>query len=342
MRTAPEITLSDEQREILLQWKRSHTAPARAVLRAKIVLLAAQGLQNKEIAAKLGVDRTIVARWRSRFAAHGLDGIAKEAAGRGRKSVLGDRLDTRIIEKTTRERPGDASCWSTRSLAKELGVSHSTVHRVWRKHGLTPHLRTPLLMGIDPRLGEKLVDVVGLFISPPKHALALSGRSGSEVTDPGAGPHDASPGSRRPEGVSRSFARHVSASLFAALHMAEESLPEGSRSTDVEPKWFRFLELVETGTPAPFDVHLITDARPRIDSAAMGQWRANHPRFNLHVVPDGSPWLAVVEGFLRQTITAALQRGGFGGIRVLLKQLWGDLGTQDGRPESFVWAVAPQ
>ena len=162
MRVAPQILLDDEERKILQRWSRGRSTPARLVLRAKIVLLAARGKQNKDIAVELGTERTIVGRWRSRFAQRGLAGIEKDAPRAGRKPTKRNRVIRRILEKTTQQTPPHATHWSTRSLAKELGTSPSMVHRVWKANGLKPHLAKTFKVSNDPHFVEKLIDVVGL------------------------------------------------------------------------------------------------------------------------------------------------------------------------------------
>jgi len=158
MRVAPQIILNDKERKTLQRWSRGRSTPARLVLRAKIVLRAAKGEQNKDIASELGVDRSIVGRWRCRFAEHGLAGIEKDAPRGGRKPTKRNKLARLILKKTTQETPANATHWSTRSLAKKLGVSQSMVHRVWKANGLKPHLARTFKVSNDPRFVEKLID----------------------------------------------------------------------------------------------------------------------------------------------------------------------------------------
>jgi transposase len=173
MRVAVSITLTKDERVTLQRWARGRSTPARLVLRAKMVLLAADGKLNQEIAAELDTYPNVVGRWRKRFAEQGLAGIEKDAPRGGRRPVARDRMARRIIEATTQTRPKNATHWSTRTLAKELGISHSMVHRVWRANGLKPHRVRTFKVSNDPRFVEKLVDVVGLYLDPPEHALVL-------------------------------------------------------------------------------------------------------------------------------------------------------------------------
>ncbi len=173
MKKAPEITLTEEDRATLTRWSRGRSTPVRLMQRAKIVLLATEGRMNKDIAAALEINPNMVVRWRSRFARRGIAGIEKDAPRGGRKPHVRNRVAKRILEKTTQEQPANATHWSTRTLATELGISHVMVHRVWRAHGLKPHLTRTFKVSNDPRFVEKVVDIVGLYLDPPEHALVL-------------------------------------------------------------------------------------------------------------------------------------------------------------------------
>ncbi len=174
MRTAPVITLTEEDRKVLQRWSRGRRTQARCVLRAQIVLLAAEGKMNLDIAEELETSRQTVGLWRQRFADQGLSGIEKDAPRGGRPSHLRKDLEALIIRKTTQEKPKNETHWSTRSLAKELGITHSMVHRVWNANGLKPHLAKTFKVSNDPAFEEKLLDVVGLYLDPPDKALVLS------------------------------------------------------------------------------------------------------------------------------------------------------------------------
>ena len=181
MRRAPVIQLSESDQKILTQWSRGRRTPARLVLRAKIILLAAEGHENREIAAELAISRPTVGLWRKRFAGQGLPGIEKDAPRGGRPPTARQALERQIIEMTTQQRPSNATRWSTRSLAEELGTTHSMVQRVWHAHGLKPHLVKTFKVSNDPRFVEKLQDVVGLYLNPPENALVLSADEKSQI-----------------------------------------------------------------------------------------------------------------------------------------------------------------
>jgi transposase len=173
MRRACRITVSDEDRTLLERWSRGRSTQARLVTRARVVLAAAVGKQNKDIAAELQITRGAVARWRDRFAASGVEGLRKDAPRGGRPSKARGDLVRRIIEVTTQQTPTNATPWSTRTLAEALGTNRSLVNRVWRANGLKPHLSRTFKVSNDPHFAEKLIDVVGLYLDPPEHALVL-------------------------------------------------------------------------------------------------------------------------------------------------------------------------
>ena len=241
MRVAPQITLDDEQRRTLQRWSRGRSTPARLVLRARIVLLAAEGKQNKEMASELGVDRSIVGRWRKRFAQHGRAGIEKDAPRGGRKPTKRNKVARLIIEKTTQETPVNATHWSTRSLAKKLGVSQSMVHRVWKANGLKPHLSRTFKVSNDPHFVEKVIDVVGLYLDPPEHALVLCVDEKSQIqaldrTQPGLPLKKGRCGT-----MTHDYKRNGTTTLFAALSTLDGKVISRCQSRHRHQEWLKFL-----------------------------------------------------------------------------------------------------
>ena len=173
MRIAPAIVLTNKEHRKLLALSRARRQPMRLVQRAKIVLLAAKGLENREIAQRLSVGNDLVSRWRRRYLAARLAGIEKDAPRPGRTPSIPPEFIEKIVRKTTQEKPPDATHWSQRTMAKAVGVSPATVARAWRRHGLRPHLVETFKLSNDPQFTEKLADVVGLYLNPPEHAIVL-------------------------------------------------------------------------------------------------------------------------------------------------------------------------
>jgi len=195
MRVAPVITLRQDLKDWLRKQVGSALTPRRLVERCQIVLLAAQGQENLEIAASLGCTRQKVARWRDRFYQSGRAGIEGDAPGRGRKPVYGEEMSKLIVDRTLRSRPPLATHWSRRTLAKALDIGATTVGKVWRAYGLKPHVARAFKVSNDPRFVEKLEDVVGLYLNAPEHALRPVLRR--EEPDPSAGPHPTWPAAQK-------------------------------------------------------------------------------------------------------------------------------------------------
>jgi transposase len=220
MRIAPAIELSPDQRAALEQWARGRSLPARVVERARIVLRAAAGEQDKDIAQDLGITPKKVARWRKRYLTLGLAGLEKDAPRAGRKPTIGARLIQRVVEMTTRHKPPHATHWSTRTMAAAVGISEASVRRIWHAHGLKPHLLQTFKVSRDPKFTEKLEDIVGLYLNPPEHALVLSLDEKSQIqaldrTQPGLP-------LKRGRGQTRThdYKRNGTTTLFAALNAA--------------------------------------------------------------------------------------------------------------------------
>jgi transposase len=221
MRIAKSIILTDSERTTLEKWARGRSTPTRLVLRAKIVLAAAEDQRNDEIAAALRCTRRTVGTWRNRFVEERLAGIEKDAPRGGRTPQRRAAVEAEILRKTTQEKPTNATHWSTRTLAKELGTSPAMVQRVWRDNGLKPHLTKTFKVSNDPRFAEKLVDVVGLYLDPPEHALVLSCDEKSQIQalDRTQKSLPLFPG--RLQTMTHDYKRNGTTTLFAAIELAE-------------------------------------------------------------------------------------------------------------------------
>ena len=297
MRVAPQIELSEADREILDKWSRGRTTPARQVLRAKIVLLAAAGVENRHIAEQLDVSRPTVGLWRRRFAQAGIAGIERDAPRGGRPPKARRDLVREIIRKTTREKPRNATHWTTRSLARELGTNPSLIQRVWKANGLKPHRTRTFKVSNDPRFEEKLLDVVGLYLNPPEHAVVLCADEKSQIqaldrTQPGL------PLKRGRAGtMTHDYKRNGTTTLFAALNVADGTVISHCDQRHRHQEWLRFLRTVDQQTPPDLDLHLIVDNYATHKHARVQGWLAKHPRFHIHFIPTSSSWLNLVESF---------------------------------------------
>jgi len=342
MRVACPITLADAERERLERWARGRKTSVRLAERARMILLAAEGQQNKQIAAALGVGRVTVARWRNRFATQRLAGIEKDAPRGGRTPTKRRQVAAMIIERTTKTKPGNATHWSTRSLAKELGVSPSMVHRVWRDSGLKPHLVVYFKVSNDPHFVEKLVDVVGLYLEPPEHALVLSVDEKSQIqaldrTQPGLPLKRGRCGT-----MTHDYQRHGTTTLFAALEVAEGRLIGTCLPRHRHQEWLRFLKLIDAETPPDLDLHLIVDNYATHKHPKVQAWLARHPRFHLHFIPTSSSWLNLVERWFREITTKRLRRGVFRSLPALIAAITDYIEPHNQDPKAFVWTATAQ
>ena len=339
MRRAVSILLTDVERQTLQSWSRSRTLPARLVTRAKIVLLAGEGVQNNDIAAKLRLDRSVVARWRNRFAEDRLDGIAKERGDRGRKAYKRRHWARTIVEVTLHTTPKYATHWSTRTLAKHLGIDKSMVQRVWKAHNLQPHRVETFKLSNDPQFIEKLVDVVGLYLRPPEHALVLCVDEKSQIqaldrTQPSLPLKKGRCGT-----MTHDYKRYGVTTLFAALHVAEGRLIGKCFKRHRHQEFLEFLKLIDQQTPPELDLHLIVDNYATHKHARVQAWLKRHPRFHLHFIPTSSSWLNLIERWFREITTKRIRRGTFRSVPVLEQAIYDYIEGHNDDPQPLVWTA---
>lgn len=339
MRVAPKITLTDDDRQRLQRWAKGRSTPARLVLRAKIVLAAAEGRQNKAIAEELGTNRPLVSKWRARFAERGIAGIEKDAPRGGRPPLARDAMVAKIIEWTTQRKPDNATHWSTRTLAKALGTNHSLVRRVWNASVFKPHLSRPFKLSNDPHFVEKVIDVVGLYLNPPEHALVLSCDEKSQIqaldrTQPGLPMKKGRCGT-----TTHDYIRNGTTTLFAALEMAQGKLIGTCMSRHRHQEWIKFLELIDAQTPAGLDLHLIVDNYRTHKHEKVRRWLRRHPRFHVHFIPTSSSWLNMVERWFRDITDKRIRREAFPSVKRLIETIEDYIAKHNENPEAFVWTA---
>jgi transposase len=336
MRKASVIELADEDAQMLRRWTRSNTVSVRLVRRAKIVLLAAEGYDNIEIAQKMGVGRVQVGRWRERYAQEGLAGIEVDLPRRGRKP----RIDVQeIVRLTTQSTPAGATHWSTRRLADQAGISEASVRRIWRAHGLRPHLVETFKVSRDPNFVEKLEDIVGLYMSPPEHALVLCVDEKSQVqaldrTQPGLPIKKG-----RAATMTHDYKRHGTTTLFAALNTLDGAVIARCEARHRHFEWLKFLRQIDRETPKDKDLHLICDNYATHKHPKVQEWLAAHPRFTMHFTPTSASWLNMVERFFRDITTARLRRGVFRSVPELIKAIKEYIDIHNKNPRPFVWTA---
>ena len=334
LRVAPAIVLTDEQESELTRLARSKRTSVRLAQRARIVLLAAQGMQNKDIADVLGVGRVQVGRWRDRYAESGQQGIERDLP-RGAPPV---KVDVgRLVELTTQTKPEAATHWSTRKMAAELGVSASTVMRHWQANGLKPHIVRGFKVSRDPKFAEKLEDIVGLYMSPPEHGLVLCCDEKSQVqaldrTQPGLPMKKG-----RAATMTHDYKRNGTTTLFAALNVLDGQVIGQCQQRHTHVEWLKFLRQIDRETPKDKTLHLIADNYATHKHPAVQAWLAKHPRFNMHFTPTSASWLNMVERFFRDITVNRLRRGVFTSVPELVAAIDEYVAHHNTQPKPFIW-----
>ena len=339
MRIAPAVHLTAKDREWVTKETKSALTSKRLSQRCLVVLLAANGKTNEQIAKKLKITRQKVGRWRSRFVELGRAGIESDRPGRGRKQIYTAEIRRMIVRKTTQEKPTAATHWSRESMSEAMDVSPSTVGRVWREHGLKPHLIRTFKVSKDPRFAEKLEDVVGLYLDAPEHAIVLSCDEKSQVqaldrTQPGLPLKKGRAGT-----MTHDYVRHGTTTLFAALNVADGTIIGQCQNRHRHQEWLKFLKHLDQQTPADREVHLILDNYATHKHAKVKAWLAKHPRFHLHFTPTSASWLNMVERFFRDITEKRLRRGVFHSVPELVAALEEYLAHYNENPTPFVWTA---
>lgn len=342
MRRAPTVELTVDEQRKLKQWARGRRTPARLVQRARIVLLGASGKENKDIAEELEIMPNTVGRWRTRFAESGLAGIEMDSPRGGRPSTQRQQLESSIIAKTTQETPANATHWSTRMLAKELGTTQSMVQRVWAANGLKPHLERTFKVSNDPDFEQKLVDVVGLYLNPPVNALVLSADEKSQVqaldrTQPTLPLVKGRCGTR-----THDYVRNGTTTLFAAIELGHGEVIAKCMPRHRHQEWIKFLQLIDESTPPELDLHLIVDNYATHKHAKVKTWLKKHPRFHMHFIPTSSSWLNVIENFFGQLTGKRLRRGAFRSVTQLIDAIMSYIEAHNDEPKPIVWTATVQ
>jgi len=339
MRVATVIELTSEQRQRLQSAARSRSMPLRVVERAQIILLAAEGLRNDEIAERLSTSRFKVSRWRERYAGQGFTGIEKDAPRPGRTPAITPETVERIVQMTTQEKPRMATHWSTRTLAAVVGVSPSTVRRVWKAHGLKPHRLKTFKISNDPAFAEKLEDIVGLYLHPPEHAVVLSMDEKSQIqaldrTQPGL---PLKPG--RLQTMTHDYKRHGTTTLFAALNTLDGRVIGQCTDRHTHREWLRFLQLLDAAIPAEKTLHVIADNYATHKHPKVLRWLRRHPRVQMHFTPTSASWLNMIERFFRDLSSQRIRRGVFRSVPELIAAIESYIAHHNQHPKPFIWTA---
>jgi len=339
MRRAPAIILDDDTRVKLEQLAGSRSQPVRHAQRSRIILLAAAGLDNDEIGAELKITRQKAGRWRSRFAERGLGGILKEEPRPGRPLVIGPRKRAAIVRTTLEEKPANATQWSLALMSAKAGVSPSTVGRIWKAHGLKPHLSRTFKLSNDKQFAEKLDDVVGLYLNPPENAIVFSCDEKSQIqaldrTQPGLPIKKGRCGT-----MTHDYKRHGTTTLFAALNTLDGTILETCMPRHRHQEWIRFLNLIKRNTPSDKEIHIICDNYATHKHPNVKAWMKRNKRLHAHFTPTSASWLNMVERFFRDISERKLRRGVFRSVDELVKAITDYVGLHNQNPKPFIWTA---
>jgi transposase len=336
--SAAALPISAQDQAVLRCWANATQAPAALVLRAKILLLAAEGVANSEIAERLGVSRPTVIAWRKRYAREGLTGQLADRPRPGRPQTVRRARRTEILATTLAPPPEHLGTthWSSRLLATELGISHSTVARVWAEHDLKPWQTETFKFSTDPELAAKVRDVVGLYLNPPAHAIVLCVDEKSQIqalerTQPS---RPLRPG--RPERRTHDYHRHGTTTLFAALEVATGRITDACQPRHRHREFLAFLKLVAKAYPRR-PLHVVVDNYATHKHAKVQAWLAKHPRVHLHFTPTYASWLNMVEVFFAILERQALRRGDFASVADLVAAIGRFCQGWNQRCQPFTW-----
>ena len=315
---------------------RGGTTSTRDCLRARIVLLRSRGMKQADVAREVGTSTASVNKWSQRFERQGLDGLV-DRSGRGRKAAIAPEVVERVIGKAGSRAPGTRRR-STRTTAAEVGISASSVSRIWRGHGLKPHLRRTFKLSNDPQFEAKFWDVVGLYLDPPEKSIVLCCDEKTQIqalqrTQPGL-----PLGSGHIRTETHDYHRHGTITLFAAMNYLDGKLIDRLEAKHTHVEWLRFLKQIDKQTPAGVALHVIADNYATHKHAKVKAWLAKHPRFEMHFTPTSSSWLNLVERFFAE-LTAVIREGSFDSVAQLRREIVRHLAEHNDNPRPYKWVA---
>ena len=337
MRIAPAIELNKDEVALLNQLARSRSTTVRLSERSRIVLLAAQGKTNEQIAEALDITRQKAGRWRARYLQYGIGGIEQDAPRSGRISSLSDQTIEQVIQLTTQSQPEGITHWSRRLMARAVGISESSVGRIWKAHGLKPHMIKSFKLSNDKQFAEKLEDVIGLYLSPPDNAVVFSCDEKSQMqaldrTQPGLPLKKGRCGT-----MTHDYKRNGTLTLFAALNTLTGEVLGTCAEQHRHQEWLKFLKIINKATPADKEIHIICDNYGTHKHPKVKSWLKYHKRFHIHFTPTSASWLNMVERFFRELTDKQLRRGVFRSVADLEQAVMAFIEAHNKTPSPFIW-----
>jgi len=337
--SAEALSVSPKDRRELTRLVRNPRTPQKLALRASIVLGAADGVSNNQLAQELATSRPTVIQWRRRYQRGGVEGLLQDAPRPGRKKQITAEQIATIIDATLHTSPKDATHWSARTLAQAQGVSHSTVFRIWQSYGLQPHRIESFKLSTDPHFAAKVRDIVGLYLNPPDRALVFSVDEKSQIqaldrTQPLL---PLRPGI--PARQTHDYTRHGTTTLFAALDVLTGKVIGSCQPRHRHIEFLSFLEALDRAAPRRRQIHLILDNYGTHKHPAVQGWFRAHPRYHLHYTPTGSSWINLVERWFAEITRKRIRRGTFRSVGELVRAIREYIRENNKAPRPFVWTA---
>ncbi len=336
-KSADSLIATEEQKQTLVQWIRAGTTQQRVAFRCHIVLAAIAGKPNSVIARELDTSRPTVILWRSRFQDDGPNGLLKDLPRGQRIPPLSKKKVEDVVKKTLHTKPKDATHWSCRTMAKESGISHSSVQRVWDAHHLKPHLVKTFKLSNDKHFIEKLQDVIGLYLNPPENALVFCVDEKSQIqaldrTQPSLPLKKGRAGT-----MTHDYKRNGTTTLFAALNVLKGEVIGQCLPRHRHQEFLKFLRKIDGATPRHLDIHCIVDNYGTHKHPNVQAWLVKHPRFHFHFIPTSSSWLNLVERWFGEITRKRIRRGVFQSVDQLIQAIEDYIAHNNAAPKPFVW-----
>ena len=341
MRTGVTVELNTDDRQRLAAIVADRNSPQKHVWRAQIVLLTADGCGTAEIMRRTDTSKTAVWRWQERFMTDGVSGLMRDKTRPSRIPPLGTEVEQHVVARTLEDPPGEATHWTATAMAKETGISVSSVQRIWRKHGLQPHRMRQFKLSNDPQFAAKLHEIVGLYVDPPAHTVVLSIDEKSQIqaldrTQPGLPMKKGRCGT-----MTHDYKRHGTTTLFAALNVLDGAVIGRCMQRHRHQEFIRFLNTIEATVPAGKLIHAIADNYATHKHPKVRAWLARHPRWTFHFTPTSASWLNAVEGVFAKLTKRRLKRGVFRSIVELQAAINRFLAETNADPRPFRWTKDP-
>ncbi len=333
------IWLSPGDRATLEGWVSGRNTPQKLVWRARIVLLSGDRVGVMSIVRSVGKSKVTVGRWQERYLAKGIAGLRRDATRPGRKPPLAAEAIERVVQKTLHEKPAAGTHWSIRKMAAATGISYTSVQKIWKAHGLKPHLVKTFKLSNDKRFVEKVQDIVGLYLDPPDKALVFSVDEKSQIqaldrTQPGLPMKKGQAGT-----MTHDYKRHGTTTLFAALNVATGSVIGQCMKRHRHQEWLKFLRAIDRNTPKGLSVHLIADNYATHKHDKVKAWLKRHRRFHMHFTPTSASWLNQVERFFGRITEDRIRRGVFTSVAELEAAIHHYLEHHNANPTPFIWTA---